>query len=188
MAETKSPEEPALSSAKRKPDLISEGQENLPLKSQKLQTQEETIQAKEGNHSTVNHALEPSGINHSSVLEPRPENEEPDINAEEEEEEQEEDEDDDDDYENDDDHDEENGIAADDRKGKGILIEEEKDDDDSSDGGNETEGESDLSDDPLAEVDLDNILPSRTRRRVVQPGVCIAKDVGNNGEGDASDA
>ncbi|KAK8593136.1 hypothetical protein V6N13_043253 [Hibiscus sabdariffa] len=56
-------------------------------------------------------------------------------------------------------------------KGKGILVEEEKDSDDdnhedASDGENETEGESDLSDDPLAEVDLENILPSRTRRSV----------------------
>nr|XP_023898808.1 nucleolin-like [Quercus suber]POE52782.1 hypothetical protein CFP56_60466 [Quercus suber] len=83
----------------------------------------------------------------------------------------------------DDDEDSENGDekAVVDRKGKGImradkgkgkLIEEEKNDDDEDDddsdndiGGDVSDGESDLSDDPLAEVDLDNILPSRTRRR-----------------------
>ncbi|XWS40531.1 hypothetical protein CRYUN_Cryun17cG0003000 [Craigia yunnanensis] len=70
------------------------------------------------------------------------------------------------------------------RKGRG---DDYDDDDDSSDRGNELEGESDLSDDPLAEVDLGNILPSRTRRRVVQPGVYIAKLVGNNADGDDSD-
>ncbi|XP_022751835.1 glutamic acid-rich protein-like [Durio zibethinus] len=175
MADTKSLKEPALP-VKRKPDVTSQDQENVP-KSPKLQANDETIQAKEGNYSSENHALEPSGNN-----------EEPGIDSEDEE-------DDDDDYEDsDDEHDEEeeNGNAAVDRKGKGILIEEKKDnsDDDatdSSDGGNKSEGESDLSDDPLAEVDLDNILPSRTRRRVVPPGVYIAKDVGNNGDGGDSD-
>ncbi|PPD83222.1 hypothetical protein GOBAR_DD19862 [Gossypium barbadense] len=49
---------------------------------------------------------------------------------------------------------------------------------------NDSSGESDLSDDPLAEVDLDNILPSRTRRRSVHPGLHIAKDVRNKGEAD----
>lgn len=78
------------------------------------------------------------------------------------------------------------GILRDD-KGKGKLIEEE-DSDDSSDGGNESEADSDLSDDPLAEVDLDNILPSRTRRRVVQPGFYIANDPGNNGDDDSDDS
>ncbi|KAK7845505.1 hypothetical protein CFP56_009225, partial [Quercus suber] len=83
------------------------------------------------------------------------------------------------DEDEDDDEDSENGDekAVVDRKGKGImradkgkgkLIEEENDDDedDGSDIGSDvSDGESDLSDDPLAEVDLDNILPSRTRRR-----------------------
>ncbi|XWS43958.1 hypothetical protein CRYUN_Cryun15aG0003100 [Craigia yunnanensis] len=182
MADTKSPKEPALP-AKRTPDLTSQDQENSPLKSQKLQTKDETTQAKEGNHLAENHALQPSGNNDSLVSESRHENEEPGIDAE-----------GDNDCEDDDDeHDEEeNGNAAVDRKGKGILIEEDKDsgdDDDanSSDGGNGSEGESELSDDPLAEVDLDNILPSRTRRRVMQPGLYIAKDVGTNGDGDDSD-
>ncbi|XVF13849.1 hypothetical protein REPUB_Repub09cG0004000 [Reevesia pubescens] len=176
MGETKSPNESALP-AKRKPDLTSQDPEKLPLKSPKLQTPDETIQPNQPNHSAEN--------NDSSIPESRPENHELGVDAQEE--------DDDGDYEDDEEEEEENGNAAVDRKGKGILIEEEKDsdddddDDDSSDGGNESEGESDLSDDPLAEVDLDNILPSRTRRRVLQPGVYIAKDVGNNGEGDDSD-
>lgn len=85
-----------------------------------------------------------------------------------------------------------------DRKGKGILIEEEEDmdsddddDDDSSDadvGDNLSGCESDLSDDPLAEVDLDNILPSRTRRRVIQPGAYIANDMGIDLDDDSDDS
>nr|XP_043634395.1 histone H2A.Z-specific chaperone CHZ1 [Erigeron canadensis] len=55
------------------------------------------------------------------------------------------------------------GIMKDD-KGKGKMIEES--DDDSDDGSaTDSDGDDDLSDDPLAEVDLDNILPSRTRGR-----------------------
>ncbi|CAN7040530.1 unnamed protein product, partial [Brassica oleracea var. botrytis] len=49
---------------------------------------------------------------------------------------------------------------------------------------------SSTSDDPLAEVDLDNILPSRTRRRSIQPGVYISNDCGggnNNEDDDSSD-
>ncbi|XVE67627.1 hypothetical protein DITRI_Ditri09bG0003000 [Diplodiscus trichospermus] len=193
MAETESPHEPAFS-GKRKPDLTSQDLEDLPLKSQKLQTQDHTIQPKEGNHSLENQTLEAAGKNDSSVPEFVPEKEESGIDAEEEEEEEAEEDEDDDFEDEDNDHDEEeDGNAAVDRKGKGVLIEEEKDSDDdddsddSSDGGNESDGESDLSDDPLAEVDLDNILPSRTRRRVVQPGVYIAKDDGNNAEGADSD-
>lgn len=78
------------------------------------------------------------------------------------------------------------GIMRDD-KGKGKMIEDSEDDDD-SDGhhGNDDDSsddsdsdfsdgldESDLEDDPLAEVDLDNILPSRTRQRQVKRGVVI---------------
>ncbi|GMI67556.1 hypothetical protein like AT1G12830 [Hibiscus trionum] len=184
MAETKSPQEPALP-AKRKPDLTSQDhdpQQNLPLKSPKLQTQDETILPSEDDH-----AIHPSGNGDSSVPEPRPENEDPRVYSEEG------DEDEDDDYEDDDNEEEENGSTPVDRKGKGILIEEENDsddedgDDDSSDGGNESDGASDLSNDPLAEVDLDNILPSRTRRQVVPHGVHIAKEVGNKGEADDGD-
>lgn len=90
------------------------------------------------------------------------------------------------------------GKAAEDRKGKGImtdekgkgkLIEEDDDDDeDSGDDGSDFDSEeSDLSDDPLAEVDLDNILPSRTRRRTVHPGVYFASDLGNDDD-DSSDS
>lgn len=79
-----------------------------------------------------------------------------------------------------------------DDKGKGkLIVEEEEDDDsddDSSDGGSEfDDGDSDLSDDPLAEVDLDNILPSRTRRKQVYPGVYIANDVGTGDDDDDDD-
>ncbi|KAE8707660.1 Long chain base2 isoform 1 [Hibiscus syriacus] len=186
MAETKSPHESALH-VKRKSDLTSQDhdpQRNLPHKSPKLQTQDEIIQPTEENH-----ALLPYGNNDSSVSGPGPENRDPGIDSGEGEAE------DDDDYEEDDANEEEgNGSTPVDRKGKGILIEEENDSDDedddgddSSDGGAESEGESDLSDDPLAEVDLDNILPSRTRRRVVRPGVHIAKEVGNKGEADDND-
>ena len=79
-----------------------------------------------------------------------------------------------------------------DDKGKGKMIEEDdeddddSDDDDSSDDGGVSDGDSDLSDDPLAEVDLNNILPSRTRRKPIHPGVSIANDLGND-EGDDSD-
>ncbi|KAE8715867.1 Long chain base2 isoform 1 [Hibiscus syriacus] len=185
MAETKSPHESALP-VKRKPDLTSQDhdpQRNLPHKSPKLQTQDEIIQPIEEDH-----ALHPSGNNDSSVSGPGPENRDPGIDSGEGEE------GDDDEYEEDDANEEEwNGSTTVDRKGKGILIEEENDshdeddDDDSSDGGTESEVESDLSDDPLAEVDLDNILPSRTRRQVVRPGVHIAKKVGNKGEADDND-
>ncbi|KAG6485592.1 histone H2A.Z-specific chaperone CHZ1-like [Zingiber officinale] len=67
-------------------------------------------------------------------------------------------------------------------KGKGILVEEEEEEDDDSDGRDESSGgdsddavggeeddDSDFVDDPLAEIDLDNILPSRTRRREPPP-------------------
>lgn len=81
------------------------------------------------------------------------------------------------------------GVVVD-RKGKGKMIEEsdeddsegrvDDDDDDSSDdsGSDFSDGldESDLEEDPLAEVDLDNILPSRTRRSRAQPGVRISGD------------
>lgn len=80
------------------------------------------------------------------------------------------------------------GIMVD-RKGKGKMIEDSDDndsdgrvddDDDSSDdsGSDFSDGldESDLEEDPLAEVDLDNILPSRTRRSRAQPGVRISSD------------
>lgn len=71
-------------------------------------------------------------------------------------------------------------------KGKGKMVVEEEDDedsydssdDDSSDGmGDEGDDDGDFSDDPLAEVDLSNILPARTRRRAAtQQGVRFVAD------------
>ncbi|KFK43548.1 hypothetical protein AALP_AA1G141100 [Arabis alpina] len=78
------------------------------------------------------------------------------------------------------------GISRED-KGKGKLIEVEESEDDSDDEDDDEDcgdeyDESDLSDDPLAEVDLDNILPSRTRRRSIQPGVYISNETRDRGE------
>ncbi|XP_004493011.1 uncharacterized protein [Cicer arietinum] len=92
------------------------------------------------------------------------------------------------------------GIMRDD-KGKGKLIEEDDEeeeedddhsddsDDDSDSDGNVSGSDSDFSDDPLAEVDLNNILPSRTRRRTTHPGLHIAGGPVNADQGnDHSDA
>ncbi|XP_009110619.1 histone H2A.Z-specific chaperone CHZ1 [Brassica rapa] len=84
------------------------------------------------------------------------------------------------------------GISRED-KGKGKMIEVEEsdesdDDDDEDDEDGDEYDESDLSDDPLAEVDLDNILPSRTRRRSIQPGVFISNDRGGVNEDDDDDS
>ncbi|CAL1391347.1 unnamed protein product [Linum trigynum] len=104
------------------------------------------------------------------------------------------------DKEEEDEEEENEEAAVVDRKGKGIMIEEEEedsdsddDDDDSSDDddGSENGGgddDSELEDDPLAEVDLDNILPSRTRRRGVQPGFYIANAPGIADEDDSDDS
>ncbi|KAL1535093.1 nucleolin-like isoform X3 [Salvia divinorum] len=122
------------------------------------------------------------------------------------EEEEEDDDEDGEDYiaEQDEDADEEaNGEAG--RKGKGIVVDRkgkgkmiEESDNDDSDGHVDDDGdssddsdsdfsdgldESDLEDDPLAEVDLDNILPSRTRRSRAPPGVRISNDPGKGKEG-----
>ncbi|XP_050230811.1 uncharacterized protein LOC126679847 [Mercurialis annua] len=108
-----------------------------------------------------------------------------------------EEEDDDDDYVDDDDDEGEEESPVVDRKGKGKMIEEEDDDgdsdddDDDDDEDDEMDGgdgdDSELDDDPLAEVDLDNILPSRTRRKSThRPGVFIGKNHGK--DDDDSDA
>ncbi|PIN16882.1 hypothetical protein CDL12_10457 [Handroanthus impetiginosus] len=112
---------------------------------------------------------------------------------------EEEDEEDDDDYNAEQDEDGHEETENVDRKGKGILLDdkgkgkmladsedddsEELDDDDDDDSSDDSDcdlpdglDESDMEDDPLAEVDLDNILPSRTRQRRVQPGVRISSD------------
>ncbi|XP_057542931.1 histone H2A.Z-specific chaperone CHZ1-like [Amaranthus tricolor] len=80
-----------------------------------------------------------------------------------------------------------NGKPEIDRKGKGILIEEDDEDDDDDDSDSDSDSddsiaaelsdESDFADDPLAEVDLDNILPSRTRRKIINPGAYLATDL-----------
>lgn len=58
-----------------------------------------------------------------------------------------------------------------------IEAEEESEDDDSI---SSQPDEDDSVNDPLEEVDLDNILPIRTRRRVpLRPGFCIANNPGN---------
>ncbi|KAG8391168.1 hypothetical protein BUALT_Bualt01G0159700 [Buddleja alternifolia] len=75
------------------------------------------------------------------------------------------------------------GIMKDD-KGKGKMLEESEDDDsDGDDSSDDSDSDfsdglddSDVEDDPLAEVDLDNILPSRTRQRRAQPGLRISSD------------
>ncbi|KAJ0988756.1 hypothetical protein J5N97_007112 [Dioscorea zingiberensis] len=72
-------------------------------------------------------------------------------------------------------------------KGKGIMVvEDEEDDSDDEDSSSDessggvgvgNEDGSDFDDDPLAEVDLDNILPSRTRRRAPPaPGAYLVVD------------
>ncbi|KAK4786167.1 hypothetical protein SAY86_002856 [Trapa natans] len=79
-----------------------------------------------------------------------------------------------------------------DDKGKGkLIVDEDEDEEDSdvhetddndssdSDGDVRSGSDSDWSDDPLAEVDLDNILPSRTRRRRSQSGIILADKKGN---------
>lgn len=191
MAETNNPEEPALPlPAKRKPDLTSEDSVAYPKKNPKL----EAALHENQNPECFDHNSLVAQVKADKVV-AEEENGEEDSEAEEEY--------DDDDDEDSEDGEESNGKPEADRKGKGItrddkgkgkLIAEEDDDgeedsdDDSSDGGSELEdGDSDLSDDPLAEVDLDNILPSRTRRRQVQPGVYIANDHGNDKDDDDSD-
>lgn len=193
--------------AKRKPDICCQGQENLPTKTQKLQAFGKNSTAPEekcglneeeenGNKihivdsSTEEKIVNNSGNSEEKIDQPKEEAEE------DEEADYEEEEEDAGDDEDDDSGDQSSEEAEVDRKGKGILRDdkgkgkliEEEDSDDSSDGGNESEADSDLSDDPLAEVDLDNILPSRTRRRVVQPGFYIANDPGNNGDDDSDDS
>ncbi|KAF8400035.1 hypothetical protein HHK36_015909 [Tetracentron sinense] len=110
---------------------------------------------------------------------------------------EEEDEDEDEDEEEDEDERGEHSNRKDaiDSKGKGILKEDkgkgklkagDGSGEDSSDGGGQSDDDSSLSDDPLAEVDLDNILPSRTRRRVAQPGAYLVNDLED--DSDDSDA
>lgn len=167
MAETKEPEESTLPS-KRKPDPSGKDGEEQPSKALKVEnpqhSEEKTQETrkKDGELDVREEKKEDDGVHNGDHEE---EDDDVDGNGEEE-------------------------VEAD-RKGKGILIEEddeEDDDDDSSDGGVQSDGDSDLSDDPLAEVDLDNILPSRTRRRVTRPGEFVANDLDDDSDTDDSDA
>ncbi|KAM1129935.1 hypothetical protein ACFX19_045350 [Malus domestica] len=186
MAETKDQGELTFP-AKRKPDLSCGDQPDCPNKTQKLEVPDHRPLAAEP--QTQN----PENFhNNSSAGEEKIYKFEASADLEDEDEEEE--------YDAENDYEKSNGKAEVNPKGKGImrddkgkgkLVEEDDDDsdDDSSDGGSEFEdGDSDLSDDPLAEVDLDNILPSRTRRRQVQPGVYIANDIGNEEEDDSDDS
>ncbi|CAK7328383.1 unnamed protein product [Dovyalis caffra] len=165
MAETETENEHTLPT-KRKPDddpipENNQEQDNHSNKSQKLESPT--------NNPPI---IQEKNTDNAQTLEPSMDNQ----NGTEDEEEEEED----GDYEDEEENGEEVVV---DRKGKGILIEEDEDDSDddgSSGDGSELEGGDDSEeaeeDDPLAEVDLDNILPSRTRRKVVHPGVYIAND------------
>lgn len=208
MPEIANKDEPLLPSKRKLDSLpISEGKEELqedqPNKNQKLQSLthngnspviEETTTGSQplllSNINTgANSSISKEKSSSKSVAEDKDTGEEEQV-----------DDDDDGDYEDEEEEEEENGEASVvDKKGKGIMIEEVKDDDsddeddednDSSDAGSELDGNgSELEDDPLAEVDLDNILPSRTRRRTAQPGVYITGDHGNfDDDSDDSDA
>jgi len=84
-------------------------------------------------------------------------------------------------------------------KGKGkMVVEEEEESSDSDSDSDESDGvidgagedgdDSDFCDDPLAEVDLENILPSRTRRRAPQqPGAYLVNDQDGDDEDDDHD-
>ncbi|XP_010494708.1 PREDICTED: nucleolin-like [Camelina sativa] len=183
---------------KRKSDLFCQNQDNLSNKSQKLNP--ESKDGGENNESGIED-LDSTGAE-SSVC---PERLAEKVNngvigdllgAEEEQQVGDEEDEEEDDEEEDEEEVEEvvdrkgKGISRED-KGKGKLIEVDSSDDEEDDSDDDDEGfgeddESDFSDDPLAEVDLDNILPSRTRRRSSQPGVYISNDVSNRGEDDDS--
>lgn len=197
--------------AKRNPDLASLDKENIhedtddPNKKLKLGND---LSVENNDHSIGNDPLIPDveenkDVNgtknlsaHAEQVLENEDNEVEDQYGEDYEDEEEEDEDEDEDEDNEEDSDDEDsnanakivdrkgkGIMRDD-KGKGKLVEVSQD---SSDSGSESDADSDLSDDPLAEIDLDNILPSRTRRRLVQPGVQISNNQVTKEDEDDSD-
>lgn len=160
--------------AKRKSDLCCQEQDNVANKAQKLNP---------SSSSTDSESKDENGVPGDLTAE---EKQDDGVGDEEEEEEEEEDS-----IEVEIDR-KGKGISRED-KGKGKLIEvDESDDSDDDDDDDDEDGdeydESDLSDDPLAEVDLDNILPSRTRRRSIQPGVYISNDRSGNHEDDDDDS
>lgn len=184
MAETETENEPTLPSKRKLDDPINESkqeEQNHSNKSQKLQSP-----AEEENNKDSQTLEAPLAVNQNDAVEAQ----------------EDEDEDDDDvDYENEAENGDEAVVV--DRKGKGIMIEEsndsddsDDDDDDSSDGSetdggdsdNEVDEEDEEEENPLAEVDLENILSSRTRRRVVRPGVYIANDNLANKDDDSDDS
>ncbi|XP_068666998.1 histone H2A.Z-specific chaperone CHZ1-like [Aristolochia californica] len=70
-------------------------------------------------------------------------------------------------------------------KGKGKLLVVDTDSNSSSDSDEDLEEDREDKenlDDPLAEVDLSNILPSRTRRRVAYPGAYLVNDLDDDDE------
>ncbi|OWM71396.1 hypothetical protein CDL15_Pgr005583 [Punica granatum] len=213
MAKTRSEEEELSLPAKRKPDLTcSNPDEAPPAKTPKsvdaingvshADSGAETVQAEENGagRAEVPDASGRSGADLDGGEKEAVQDCEID----------EDDEEDDEDYDDEEDGDEDGqqrmvdvkgkGILKDD-KGKGKLIVGEDDDggsdsDDSDDddpSGSDSDvqsgSDSDWAEDPLAEVDLDNILPSRTRRKRAQSGVVIAGDRGKtDGGNDGSKA
>lgn len=197
-AEVKSDEGSLLS--KRMPDLTSQNQDNIQEKmkdSNKKQKFE--ISSADDSNPLIPEVEENKEVNgtenisiqgdvNKGVEEAEEDEDEEDYEAEgEDDDNEDEDEDEEDDEEDDSDDDHSNGNAeVVDRKGKGIMTDDKgkgkliEESEDSKEQGSESDGDSDLSDDPLAEVDLDNILPTRTRsrRRVVQPGIHIADNQG----------
>ncbi|XP_028780242.1 secreted acidic protein 1A [Neltuma alba] len=212
MAETKSPDEPTFPT-KRKPDINGEDSHGHQNKAQKLETLEDKSLApsNEPKHHEAslisNHNVDVLSCNCSSATDEKVEKVQSDVVAEDGGDEGGNPDhggaEDDGDEDEDGGGEESNGEVVD-RKGKGImradkgkgkLIEEDDeddedsdDDDDSSDDGVVSDGDSDLSDDPLAEVDLNNILPSRTRRRTIHPGEYIANDPGNDDDDESDDS
>ncbi|KAL3731100.1 hypothetical protein ACJRO7_028037 [Eucalyptus globulus] len=210
MANTENTEnrEEFVYTAKRKPDLARPEPEPEP-------EGEGEGEGEGGDRSSKSLKLEPldnpnhagGDGNHSAEAPVREEKRADAVVEEEEEEDDDFDDDDDDDDDEDDDEEEEEdgddegdevdvkgkGVMKDD-KGKGKLIVEEGEEEGSGDSSSDdygnagvrSESDSDLSDDPLAEVDLDNILPSRTRRRTARPGVFIAGDRKDGGDDDRS--
>lgn len=199
-AEVKSDEGSLLS--KRMPDLTSQDQDNIQEKTKDSNKKQKfEISSADDSNPLIPEVEENKEVNgtenisiqgdvNKGVEEDEDDEDEEDYEAEGEDDDNDDgDEDEDEEDDSDDDHSNGNaevvdqkgkGIMTDD-KGKGKLIEESED---SKDCGSESDGDSDLSDDPLAEVDLDNILPTRTRsrRRVVLPGIHIADNQGVKGD------
>lgn len=195
-AEVKSDEGSLLS--KRMPDLTSQDQDNIQEKTKDSNKKQkfEISSADDSNPliPEVKENKEVNGTENISIqgdVNKGVEEDEDDEDEEDYEAEGEDDDNEDEDEEDDSDDNPSNGNAeVVDRKGKGIMTDNKgkgkliEESEDSKDCGSESDGDSDLSDDPLAEVDLDNILPTRTRsrRRVVQPGIHIADNHGVKGD------